>query len=75
MFILNNYSAGLIYYYFLANMITFGQNFIFKQVVDEDEVLRKLESKKAKPKKKSSFQSKLEEVQRKQLKGKSGKKR
>ncbi len=73
MFILNNYSSGLTYYYFLANMITFVQNLIFKQVVDEDAVLKKLESKKAKPKKKSNFQSKLEEMQRGQLKGKSRK--
>ena len=68
MFILNNYSAGLTYYYFLANMITFIQNLIFKQIVDEDEVLRKLESKKVKPKKKSGFQARLEDMQRKQLK-------
>jgi YidC/Oxa1 family membrane protein insertase len=75
MFVLNNYSAGLTYYYFLANVITFIQNLIFKQVVNEEEVLKKLESKKAKPKKKSSFQARLEEVQRKQIKGKSGKRR
>jgi YidC/Oxa1 family membrane protein insertase len=28
MLILNNFSAGLTYYYFLANIITFGQNYI-----------------------------------------------
>ena len=62
MFVLNNYSAGLTYYYFLANMITLGQNAIFKGIIDEKEILRKLEAKKAKPQKKSKFQQRLEEA-------------
>lgn len=66
MFILNKYSAGLTYYYFLANMITIGQNYLFKQFIDEEELLRKLESKKAKPKKKSKFQQRMEEMAKKQ---------
>jgi len=60
MFMLNNFSAGLTYYYFLANMITIGQNYLFKQFVDEKEILRKMEEKKAKPVKKSKFQQRLE---------------
>ncbi len=62
MFVLNNYSAGLTYYYFLANMITLGQNAIFKAIIDEDAILKKLEAKKAKPQKKSKFQQRLEEA-------------
>jgi YidC/Oxa1 family membrane protein insertase len=62
MFMLNNFSAGLTYYYFLANMITIGQNYLFKQFVDEDEILRKIEEKKAKTVKKSKFQQRLEEM-------------
>ncbi len=46
MFMLNNFSAGLTYYYFLANVITIGQNYLFKQFVDEKEILRKIEEKK-----------------------------
>lgn len=65
MFILNNFSAGLTYYYFLANIITFGQNLIFKQFVDEKELLKKMENRKTKVKKKSGFQSRLEEVAKK----------
>jgi YidC/Oxa1 family membrane protein insertase len=60
MFMLNNFSAGLTYYYFLANVITIGQNYLFKQFVDEKEILRKIEEKKAKPVKKSKFQQRLE---------------
>ncbi len=66
LFILNKYSAGLTYYYFLANMITIGQNFLFKQFIDEDELLKKLESKKGKPKKKSKFQQRMEGMAKKQ---------
>ncbi len=62
MVILNNFSAGLTYYYFLANMITLGQNALFKQFVDEDELRKKLHSRKAKTTKKSGFQKRLEDM-------------
>jgi YidC/Oxa1 family membrane protein insertase len=62
MFMLNNFSAALTYYYFLANVITIGQNYLFKQFVDEKEILRKMEEKKAKPVKKSKFQQRIEEM-------------
>jgi len=64
MFILNRFSAGLTYYYFLANIITFGQNLLFKQFVDEDELLKKMQSKKTRQKKKSSFQARMEKMAR-----------
>ncbi len=66
MFMLNNFSAGLTYYYFLANMITIGQNYLFKQFVDEKEILRKIEEKKSKTVKKSKFQQRLEEMAKQQ---------
>lgn len=66
LFVLNNYSAGLTYYYCLANLITFGQNYLFKLFVDEEEVLKKLQAKKAKPKKKSKWQQRIEDMQRMQ---------
>jgi YidC/Oxa1 family membrane protein insertase len=62
MFILNSFSAGLTYYYFLANLITIGQNAVFKRSIDEKALLKKLEAKKAKPAKKSSFQKRLEDM-------------
>jgi YidC/Oxa1 family membrane protein insertase len=43
-------------------MITIGQNYLFKQFVDEKELLRKIEEKKSKPVKKSKFQQRLEEM-------------
>lgn len=64
MLILNSFSAGLTYYYFLANVITIGQNYLFKFFIDEEAILKKLNSKKAKATdgKKSSFQQKLENM-------------
>ena len=55
-------SAGLSYYYFLANMITFGQTFLMQKFVNEDELHRKIQENKKKPVKVSSFQQKLEQM-------------
>jgi YidC/Oxa1 family membrane protein insertase len=60
MLILNNFSAGLTYYYFLANMLTYGQNFISKRFINADVVLATLEENKKKPLKKSKWQQRLE---------------
>ncbi len=60
MLILNNFSSGLTYYYFLANMITFGQNILSKQFINADAVLATLEENKKKPVKKSKWQARLE---------------
>ncbi|PIE88451.1 MAG: membrane protein insertase YidC [Bacteroidetes bacterium] len=59
---LNNYSSGLSYYYFLANIITFTQIFIFRRLIDEDKVRAKLQAnrKNRSTKKKSAFQKRLE---------------
>jgi YidC/Oxa1 family membrane protein insertase len=66
MVILNNFSAGLTYYYFLANVITLGQNLIFKQFTDEEAILKKISTKTSKPAKKSRFAQRLEEFQKQQ---------
>ncbi|MDF2435691.1 MAG: hypothetical protein K0Q95_67 [Bacteroidota bacterium] len=58
---LNNYSAGLSWYYFLANMITFGQTwFMQKYVIDSDALHKKIQENKTKPVKVSKFQQRLE---------------
>ncbi|MGC6469946.1 MAG: membrane protein insertase YidC [Flavobacteriales bacterium] len=63
----NNYAAGLSYYYFLANMVTFGQQFVMrKYFINEAELLAQMESNKKKPVKKSKFQQRLEEMAKKQ---------
>lgn len=63
----NNYPAALSYYYFLANMITFGQQAIMKRFVDEDALHAKIAENKKKNVtiKKSSFQKRLEDYAKK----------
>ena len=58
----NNYSAALSYYYFLANLITMLQMYIFNRIVDEKKILAQLEKNKQKPVKKSKFQQRMEEM-------------
>jgi YidC/Oxa1 family membrane protein insertase len=62
--IFNNYSAGLSYYYFLANMISFGQQYLFKATVDEDALHKKIQENKKRPQAqtKSKFQQRLEQM-------------
>lgn len=58
----NGYASGLSYYYFLANMITFAQMYIFRISIDEDKLRARIEQNKKKPVKKSAFQRRLEEA-------------
>ncbi|MDX9811855.1 MAG: membrane protein insertase YidC, partial [Bacteroidales bacterium] len=62
MVILNNFSSGLTYYYFLANILTFLQNYVSKKMINADAVLAKLEENSRKPVKKSKWQQRLEEA-------------
>lgn len=59
---LNNYSSGLSYYYFLANIITFLQMYLFRRFVDENKLRAQIEYNKKKPVKKSNFQKRMEEM-------------
>lgn len=62
--IFNNYSAALSYYYFLTNIITFLQMYIFRFIINEEELKRKIEANKSRKVevKKSGFQKRLEEM-------------
>jgi YidC/Oxa1 family membrane protein insertase len=71
--VLNDYPAGLNYYYFLANMLTFGQQFLIKKMVNDDKIHAILKENKTKPKeekKKSKFQSRLDDYMRQQQQSK-----
>jgi YidC/Oxa1 family membrane protein insertase len=65
MLILNNFSAGLTYYYFLANVITIIQTQVSRRFVNEPEILKKIEENKKKPVKKSKWQQRLEAASKK----------
>ena len=62
LFILNGYASGLSYYYFLANVITIGQMYVFRFMVDEDKIRAQILINKKKPVVKSNFQQKLEDM-------------
>jgi YidC/Oxa1 family membrane protein insertase len=65
MFVLNNFSSALTYYYFLTNVITIVQNEIFKRSVDESKLLHQLNENKKKPVKKSKAQELYDASRRK----------
>lgn len=60
--VMNSYAAGLSWYYFLANMFTFLQNWIIKKIVSDEKIRAGLEANMKKPAKVSNFQKKLEEM-------------
>ena len=62
----NNYSSGLSYYYFIALLITILQNLSFRWIIKEDDIRSKMRENAKKPKKKSGFMARLEEMQRQQ---------
>lgn len=60
--VMNSYAAGLSWYYFLANVITFLQTWMMKKMIDDGKIRETLLANMQKPEKKSSFQTKLEEM-------------
>ncbi len=62
----NNYASGLSCYYFMFLLLTIAQTYIFRSVVKEDDVRRKMAENAKKPKRKSGFMARLEEMQRQQ---------
>ncbi len=67
LFFLNNFSAGLSYYYLLANIISILQMTVLRKwFVDEDKLRAQLLTNMKTPKKKSRWQQRLEEMQKQQ---------
>ncbi|HTH57388.1 MAG TPA: membrane protein insertase YidC [Cyclobacteriaceae bacterium] len=66
MFILNSFSAGLSFYYFISNLITFAQQAIIKRFVDEDKIMAIMNENRKNAAlgktKKSKFMAKLEDA-------------
>jgi YidC/Oxa1 family membrane protein insertase len=63
---LNSYPSGLNYYYFLANMLTFLQQYLIRFMVDDKKIHAQIQENKKKPedktKKKSGFQARMDEM-------------
>jgi len=67
LFLFNSFPAALTYYYFLSNMITFGQQWVINEFfIDEDKLKEQIEENKKKPVKKSKWAAKMEEVYKQQ---------
>lgn len=62
MFVLNSFPAALSFYYFVSNIVSFGQQALIRRFVDEEKIKKILDENrlKNKGKKKSKFQLKLE---------------
>ncbi|HVS94072.1 MAG TPA: membrane protein insertase YidC [Mucilaginibacter sp.] len=75
---LNSYPSGLNFYYFLANMFTFGQQYVIRLMVDDKKIHAQIQENKKKPedkKKKSGFQARMEEMVRQQQQAQAKKKK
>ena len=67
LFICNNLSSGLSYYYLLSNLITMFQTWVIRRfVVDEKKIHAQLAASAGKPVTKSKWQKRLEEAQKMQ---------
>jgi YidC/Oxa1 family membrane protein insertase len=67
--VLNSYPAGLNYYYFCANILTFSQQYFIRRFVDDDKIHAQIQQNKKKPeseKKKGGWQKKMEDMMRQQ---------
>jgi len=64
LFVLNSFAAGLTWYYFVSNVITFAQQALTKAFVDDTKIRAQLEANKAKnkDKKPGGFQARLAEA-------------
>ncbi len=66
MFVLNNFPAGLTFYYFVSNVVTIAQQLIIRRFVDEEKIKRILDENRVKnangEKKQTKFQKYLEKT-------------
>lgn len=64
--IFNNFASGLSYYYFLTNMLTFGQTFVIRQFINEDKLHDQIKENMKKPVKRSKWMERMEAIQKQQ---------
>lgn len=67
MFVLNSFPAGLTFYYFVSNIVSFAQIAVIRKFVDDTKIRAILDENKMKnkDKKKSKFQSRIEDAMKK----------
>lgn len=64
--VLNDYPSGLTWYYFVSNMVTFGQQFAIRRLVDDKKLHAQISEARKKPAKKSNFSKRLEDAMKAQ---------
>jgi len=60
--VLNDYAAGLTWYYFVSNMITFGQQWVIRRTADDTKLHAQMAENLKRPVTKSKFQQRMEEA-------------
>ncbi|PHX92836.1 MAG: membrane protein insertase YidC [Flavobacteriales bacterium] len=60
--VLNDYASGLTWYYFLSNMITFGQQWVIRRTVDDNKLHAQIAENRKKPVTKSKFQQRMQDA-------------
>ena len=69
LFIFNRLPAALTWYYTVSNLITLGLQFVIQRyIIDHDKILAKMEQNRKKPKSKSKWQERFEQMQEQQKK-------
>ncbi len=69
MFVFNSLPAALTWYYTVSNIITLILQFVIQNyIIDHDKILARIEENRKKPKAKSKWQERLEQMQEAQRK-------
>ncbi len=69
LFFFNRLPAGLTWYYTVSNLITLGLQFVIQNyIIDHDKILAKIAENRKKPKTKSKWQERMEQMQEQQKK-------
>ncbi|MFM7671218.1 MAG: membrane protein insertase YidC [Bacteroidota bacterium] len=69
LFFFNQLPAGLTWYYTVSNLVTLGLQYIIQNyIIDHDKILAKIEENRKKPKVKSKWQERLDQMQEQQKK-------
>lgn len=78
LFVLNNFSAGLTFYYFVSNLITISQQLIATRFIDKEKIRKTIDENKKNHEqgksKKSKFQQRLDDAMKAQQEAKKNKK-
>lgn len=69
LFFFNRLPSGLTWYYTVSNLVTLALQFVIQNyIIDHDKILAKIEANRKKPKTKSKWQERLEQMQEQQKK-------